>query len=775
MTLKRKPVELVEIDVGTCPLTYGSNPCAAVLGTTGVRKCYNTRATCQDTAHYGNPAEPAGGPDRTYAQGDTLTQADFSVNANFSWACDLVLPPSPADGVIWELGGSGLGAYVGIDGSAGTLIFRVGDGTAGDPSGGARIDADISELWGSAGTLYGAVNFGTKTIELRFWDRGRQVFHDLGSRTAAGTFTVWSGTDDGACGEVNNSVVAGVPTDDYPANGIQALRVYDATLYTPTAPEVVTTLRFGRNQSGLPLTDPPVFPALASADTVPTRVNLSGINERDGPLGRREKITVTLQDFAFSDIGVDRYALERRDGTAQTDEGGYRPERRGTFLAKLRRRWPYYEGAALRRLHGSVGDAPGAMRAQHYVITGWNGPDAAGRVQIEAKDILSLADDDRALCPRPSRGKLDRDISAGGLDDFTLEPEGIGGEYPESGRICIGSEIVTYTRSGDDVQLTARGVDGTETAAHSQGDLAQECFHVARRRIDLVAADLLRDYAGIDASWLPTADWATEAERWLAGFDLTATIAKPEGVAQLIGELSQHGVMWWWDPTAQEIRMRANRPVDLGESAAEITDAEHVVAGSLQSRDMVRERLSQVILWHGMIDRAGSARDGANFRAANVSIDPEAEQALEYGQPKVREIYSRWLGAGDVSVASAVASRLLNRYRDPPREVTFHVDAKDVATLEVAALIEMSTRALLDETGAAEPVEMQVTSVEEIEAGHRIKVVAQSFDFAGRYGFITENGRADYGASSDVERAKGTYIVPASGVFADGTGPYIIF
>ena len=46
--MNRELLQIVELDVSRCGLTYGSNPCIAALGTTGVRKCYNTYATCQN-------------------------------------------------------------------------------------------------------------------------------------------------------------------------------------------------------------------------------------------------------------------------------------------------------------------------------------------------------------------------------------------------------------------------------------------------------------------------------------------------------------------------------------------------------------------------------------------------------------------------------------------------------------------------------------------------------------------------------------------------------
>jgi hypothetical protein len=45
-------VAFFEIDQPRCALTYGVAPCTAVLGTTGARKCFNTRATCQSTSNY---------------------------------------------------------------------------------------------------------------------------------------------------------------------------------------------------------------------------------------------------------------------------------------------------------------------------------------------------------------------------------------------------------------------------------------------------------------------------------------------------------------------------------------------------------------------------------------------------------------------------------------------------------------------------------------------------------------------------------------------------
>jgi hypothetical protein len=48
----KRVVQLAQVTQPFCVRTYALAPCAAVLGTTGDRKCFNSRKTCQDPAHY---------------------------------------------------------------------------------------------------------------------------------------------------------------------------------------------------------------------------------------------------------------------------------------------------------------------------------------------------------------------------------------------------------------------------------------------------------------------------------------------------------------------------------------------------------------------------------------------------------------------------------------------------------------------------------------------------------------------------------------------------
>lgn len=591
-SLKRKLVQVVEIDIPRCTLTYGSAPCAAVLGTTGVRKCYNTAATCQDVANYSAAVE---------------------------------------------------------------------------------------------------------------------------------------------------------------------------------------TIRFAMNVDGLPH-DQQIYPAMSkSVDTSPAETNLGGVSERSGPLGKRARVKVSLQDFQDSDVWFDRYQSERISGAAQTDEGGYYPGDRGEYLSKLIQRVRYFEGLNCRVLEGEEGELLSAMRARSYVITELKGPDAGGKVEFTLSDALDLANDKKAQAPKPSTGKLKIDIAASGLPSFDLTPSGVGSEYDASGKASIGSEIVSFTRSGDTITLTERGTDGTDAAAHSVDDLFQQCYVVTDQNVDAIAYDLLLNYANVPASFITYADWQSEIGRWMAGYKLNVVIPKPTGVSKLIGELGDLGVFVWWDDTNQKIKMRANRPLDIGETAFAVTDDAVIIEKSAKFEYLDKERISRVMFWTGMLDATGPIDSASNFRSASVAVDGIAEGELGYDGIRLRDVFNRWLANADFGVTDVLATRLLNRYRETPKRVTFDYDAKDAASFDVADPITVTTRSLQDETGNALPTQMQVTSVQEIIPNHVLRAKAQSYVFDKRYGFITDNARPDYSASTDAERDKGTYMVGASGLFPDGTGPYLMF
>lgn len=544
------------------------------------------------------------------------------------------------------------------------------------------------------------------------------------------------------------------------------------TLATCKAPAAysatIQTLRFAYNQSGLPKGQT-IFPALQSVSTRAGEINLSGIDPRTNALGKRARVTVTLQDFTYHDTLTDPYQAERVSGAAQFSGVGYDPSR-GTFFAKLIARQPYYVGKALRVKRGYVGDNLATMPTAHYVITEWSGPDASGAVQITAKDVLDLADNAKALAPKASRGKLSAALTATATT-ATLVPAGVGAEYPASGRVAIGREVMTFTRSGDVLTFTARGVDGTTAKTANANDVVQVCLRYEAQRPCDVIRDLLVNYAGVSSSFIDLTAWQAENDRWLPSIKLTATITKPAGVAQLIGEICQHGLLTWWDETAQEIRYRANRPLEITEVPYSLTDAANLITGTPGIERADDQRISEIQFWHGVIDPTEGAESDKNYSKLVIA----AVASNPYGQDAIKTIYSRWFGeSGDDAAAASIAVKLRNRYAATPNLVSGEVDVKDKAGLALGSVIEVTTYLLQDATGANLPEQMQVKYLEERDG--RLMFKAETYRFTSRYGLVAPAGTPDYTAASTDRKRAGTFVVAASTpTFPDGSGPYVAY
>src|SRR5690606_39512397 len=91
-------------------------------------------------------------------------------------------------------------------------------------------------------------------------------------------------------------------------------------------------------------------------------------------------------------------------------ERPYDQMKRGTFWTKWLARNPYYQNRPIRVLHGYEGQPLSEYRTRHYFIERIQGPDATGRVTITAKDVLKLADDERAQAPQPMHLVLQADV-----------------------------------------------------------------------------------------------------------------------------------------------------------------------------------------------------------------------------------------------------------------------------------------------------------------------------------------------------------------------------
>lgn len=524
------------------------------------------------------------------------------------------------------------------------------------------------------------------------------------------------------------------------------------------------TLKFCTPSSSMPKNEN-LIPSLVSVTKSPTEINIAGGDTNKKPLGRRASVTVTFQDHPYSDRLVDKYVADR----------SYNPRLSGTFWSKFLRRNPYFQNRLIRIRDGYVGQSLSAMRTRHYVIDQINGPDSSGRVTLTAKDILKLADDKKAQCPAASTGVLSADITETDTS-FSLSPSGIGNaEYPASGTLRLGDELMTFTRSGNNITITERGVQNTETSSHSEGDSVQVCKVFLDTRIDAVVKELLEDFANIDSSFISYLEWQAEADVWLPSYVISATITEPTGVNTLLSELVQQiGFYIWWDEVEQEIKFQAVRPNIPETNLPEISDEASIIADSVKIARESKDRISEVNFYYDQINPTRSLTEPSNYRKLRVRIDSDAERDIEYGEKKIRQIFSRWYTDRNEGEVLTTSARLLFRYRDDPLYVTFAADAKERLNIWTGSPFNFTHRNIVDHTGQPLTVPMQVISAVEKESGHMVEFKCQEFGFSGRYAFIMENGAATYDNATEEVRRFGAWIAPNSGFFYDGTEAYKI-
>lgn len=487
------------------------------------------------------------------------------------------------------------------------------------------------------------------------------------------------------------------------------------------------TLRFCRPQDAATHYGP-VIPMLAADPRVtPAVINLAGMDRNMGALGQRESVAITLDDSRHSDNLVDKYRLQRPTGVASSSGETYDPYTRGTFWGKFIARNPYLVGYPCRIREGFVGDELDDMRVRNYVIDKLEGP-TDGQVSITAKDVFSLIEARKSVAPIASSGELQADITdtAGAA---TLAPAGIGNaEYPASGYICIGTEVIAFTRAGDALTLTARHELGTTAAEHKAQDVVQVVLYYSADLFRDIAYDLFTNYSAVPVASISLARWDIA----LSGVSelFTRVITKPTPVVDLLGSLCEvAGITLLPDVSTGSIDV-----VALRASAATVTidDDAAIIDGSFSKRTQDVKRVSQVWVFYGQRDPTADGQDESNYHSRLLEPDLEAESPQQYGVPAIRKIFGFWIPQFGRSQAQAAADRIMAVYRDAPDEAQFAIVASRDGSLSLAQPFLLEVAEVQDETGQVASVQHVPLSIASDE--NEIRVQSQRVTFVGSDG-----------------------------------------
>lgn len=449
----------------------------------------------------------------------------------------------------------------------------------------------------------------------------------------------------------------------------------------------IKTLRWVVNSEHVPLRALPAVPSLVAISPSPQAI------EPGESLGKRERVKLTFKNHPHNDLDLDPYVGQR----------DYNPWERGTYWGKFNARWPNISGFSARTRRAINYDPANTniesqLETAHYIAERLElGVDQA---TINCLDVLTFVEGNKALYPPPSNGLL-ADAITDLQPNFLLAPPGIGTQYPASGEASIEKEYVTFTRSGDYITLTGRGLYGSERKAHDAG----ATFQVAGVIIGNVATALqkLLEATSTPLAWYDINAWQTEAEHHAPEI-LHGRIAAPTEVNKLIGHLMQEmGLDIHSDLIRQKIVMRVLRKYTPTFSIND--DNAKGLAPSLDTSKLV----TAVYLQYGRVNPLEKVDEPQNYIGHLLRASEDPQLVLQSNAPAIRKIQSIWLPSTHRQTASETAQLILGRYGRVLRSLSCSVPMEDAPQL--GDIGEVTARFFEDPTGSTAPIPMQVVQI----------------------------------------------------------------
>lgn len=492
-------------------------------------------------------------------------------------------------------------------------------------------------------------------------------------------------------------------------------------------------------------------PYISAVDYLPTEIKTT--------LTVTGRFKVTFADEPDTDVGIDPYWAERSSV-------------QGTFWKKLLARNPNYKGRPIKIYEGFLGlaEADFVLKTSGVIE---NISLSRSGVVVEGVDLLkSLAD---VYVPPKLDIKVVADITDG---DAAVTVTDVTGLDSPSGYVLMGKEIVSYTGCDTGTGVLSgltRGAFGTTAESHSANTKVQKVRYFPEADGFDILQELLTVDGGVDAACIDQTafdywdDWPPE------DILFSAIIPEPISVDKLYFELLELLDCKSWVNEDSKITIRRNMPNAPDRSYGEITDAEHIIAGSINVDLNESSRVTRVALYTDKTT-LGKISDPQEFNRLDVAIDADAESANEYNDVKEKTIYSRWLSSAVAIPEESynryinnLASRILLRHRDAQRALTLSVELKD-SGLKTGDYCLLSTEAL--EAIDGNPLERYPCEI------YRRDVVDNRIELRvlllppEKIGFIAPDATPAYDSASDAEKEYG-FITDDTGLINGQKGYYI--
>ena len=225
-----------------------------------------------------------------------------------------------------------------------------------------------------------------------------------------------------------------------------------------------------------------------------------------------------------------------------------------------------------------------------------------------------------------------------------------------------------------------------------------------------------------------------------------------------------------WDVKNAQIRLKVLAPPTAVPTT--LTDDDALIADTVVVKELPRLRVSRSWIYWDVINATKSVTEETNFQKREIVVDAAAEGDDQHGEKRVRNVFVRWFNTS--ADAIRLASRMVWRYRDNPREVRFEVDASVGDDLSPGDVVALETDAIQDFAGARINTWFRLTEVHEVIGGHRYRCKGLDDKWTGSYIRIAPSGTPNWDTATDDERRAYSWISDASGEIDGETGFKIV-
>jgi hypothetical protein len=302
------------------------------------------------------------------------------------------------------------------------------------------------------------------------------------------------------------------------------------------------------------------------------------------------------------------------------------------------------------------------------------------------------------------------------------------GVFPDKGIVRIDDELIRYDgKSGLQLNAVKRGEGLTQADSHTPGSSVQPlCF-------------------------------TNEAGMWIQGALFRRRIIEPIEIAKLVHQLREAALLDIWQTEECRITAKAIAPPYWTETPHELTDDLHLIDGSIWLVTNHDQRLTRCTVYYDPdLEENDPGTNPEDYESVWLLIDAEMESENFYGEERNRIVFAPWIYRS--SEASALASRLLIRYRTGAPLFRFQVELKD-AHMMVGDFIKITSKDLLQSDGQPrQGILFQILKKEQKGEG-RFEYITIDTNLSRRYPVISPTGYSgDYDSYNDEDQRRYGWI-----------------